>query len=177
MAATLAELADTGFAALTIDRVAGRANVHKTTIYRRWGDRDRLVMDAMTDLARTSVLVRDTKDIDADLRMLARSFVAFLKSQTGRAVVAALLSDAARIPEITAARRRFFEDRFRQAEELVAGAVSRGELPATTDPAELIRTLVAPIYLRLLVTAEPVDMTTADNAARVALAAARAGAL
>ena len=52
-----------------------------------------------------------------------------------------------------------------------------GELPAGTDPAELVRTLLAPIYLRLLVTAEPIDRTTADNAAKVALAAARAGAL
>jgi hypothetical protein len=40
-----------------------------------------------------------------------------------------------------------------------------------------VRTVVAPIYLRLLVTAEPIDETTADNAVKVALAAARAGAL
>ena len=108
---------------------------------------------------------------------LARSFVAFLNSPTGKAIAAATLSDAARIPEITEAKRRFFEDRFRRAQPVVSGAIARGELPADTDPAELVRTLVAPIYLRLLVTAEPIDTTTADNAAKVALAAARAGAL
>ena len=74
-------------------------------------------------------------------------------------------------------QRRFFEALFRQAEPVVSGAIARGELPADTDPAELVRTLLAPIYLRLLVTAEPIDRTTADNAAKVALAAARAGAL
>ena len=63
------------------------------------------------------------------------------------------------------------------SEPVVSGVIARGELPADTDPAELVRTLVAPIYLRLLVTAEPIDTTTADNAAKVALAAARAGAL
>src|SRR5450755_766517 len=70
-----------------------------------------------------------------------------------------------------------FEALFRQAEPVVSGAIARGELPADTDPAELVRTLLAPIYLRLLVTAEPIDRTTADNAAKVALAAARGGAL
>ena len=177
LAATLAELTGTGYAALTVDNVARRAGVHKTTIYRRWKDREGLVADAVTNLAATQVPFPDTGGIDTDLRWLARSFVAFLNSPTGRAVAAATLSDAGRIPEITEAKRRFFEDRFRRAQPVVAGAIARGELPADTDPAELVRTLVAPIYLRLLVTAEPIDTTTADNAAKVALAAARAGAL
>ena len=62
---------------------AGR--VHKTTIYRRWKDRESLVTDAMTDLAATQVPFPDTSDIDTDLRRLARSFVAFLNSPTGQA--------------------------------------------------------------------------------------------
>jgi AcrR family transcriptional regulator len=177
LAATLAELTETGYAALTVDNVARRAGVHKTTIYRRWKDRASLVSDAMTNLAATQVPFPDTGDIDTDLQWLARSFVAFLNSPAGQAIAAATLSDANRIPEIADAKRRFFEDRFRRAQPVVSGAIARGELPADTDPAELVRTLVAPIYLRLLVTAEPIDRTTADNAAKVALAAARAGAL
>jgi len=177
LAATLGELADNGYAGLTIDNVARRCGVHKTTIYRRWKDRESLVADAVIDLAAARVPFPDTGDIDADLRELARSFVRFLNSPAGKAVAAATLSDAGRVPEIAGARRRFFADRFRRAEPVVSGAVARGELPAGTDPAELVRALVAPIYLRLLVTAEPLDQTVADNAARAALAAARAGAL
>jgi AcrR family transcriptional regulator len=177
LAATLTELTENGYAALTVDNVARRSGVHKTTIYRRWQDRESLVADAVTDLAAAKVPFPDTGDIDTDLRTLARSFVAFLNSPTGKAVAAATLSDAGRIPEVADAKRRFFEDRFRRAQPVVSGAIARGELPAATDPAELVRTLVAPIYLRLLVTAEPIDRTTADNAAKVALAAARAGAL
>ncbi len=177
LAATLTELTENGYAALTVENVARRSGVHKTTIYRRWKDRESLVADAVTDLAAAKVPFPDAQDIGADLRKLARSFVRFLNSPTGKTVVAALLSDAARIPEFADARHRFFEDYFRQAEPVISGAIARGELPAATDPSELVRTLVAPIYLRLLVTAEPIDETTADNAAKVALAAARAGAL
>jgi AcrR family transcriptional regulator len=177
LAATLTELTETGYAALTIDSVARRSGVHKTTIYRHWKVRERLVADAVIDLAATKVPFPDTGDIDADLRSLARSFVMFLNSPAGKAVAAATLSDAGRIPAVADAKRRFFEERFRRAEPIVSGAIARGELPSATDPAELVRTLVAPIYLRLLVTAEPIDATTADHAAKVALAAARAGVL
>jgi AcrR family transcriptional regulator len=177
LAATLSELTDNGYAGLTVDNVARRAGVHKTTVYRRWKDRETLVADTVIDLAAVRVPLPDTGDIDADLRQLARSFVRFLNSPAGKAVAAATLSDAGRIPEIADAKRRFFSDRFQRAEPVVSAAIMRGALPAGTDPAELVRTLVAPIYLRLLVTAEPIDQTTADNAARAALAAARAGAL
>ena len=119
----------------------------------------------------------DTGDIGTDLLRLARMTVVFLTSPAGGIVAASSMSDVGRIPEVASAKRRFFEALFRQAEPVVSGAIARGELPADTDPAELVRTLVAPIYLRLLVTAEPIDRTTADNAAKVALAAARAGAL
>ena len=177
LAATLSELTEKGYAALTMDNIARRSGVHKTTIYRRWRDRESLVADAVVDLAAAEVPFPDTQDIAADLHSLARSFVRFMNSPTGKAVLAATLSDAGRIPEIADAKRRFFEDRFRRAEPVVASAIVRGELPAGTDPAELVRTLVAPIYLRLLVTAEPINEKTADNAAEVTLAAARAGAL
>jgi len=177
LAATLGELTDNGYAGLTIDNVARRSGVHKTTIYRRWKDRESLVADTVIELAAARVPFPDTGDIDADLRELARSFVRFLNSPTGKAVAAATLSDASRIPEIADAKQRFFSDRFQRAEPVVSAAIARGALPSGTDPAELVRTLVAPIYLRLLVTAEPIDQTTADNAAKAALAAARAGAL
>jgi AcrR family transcriptional regulator len=177
LAATLAELAEQGYAKLTIENVARRAGVHKTTVYRRWKDRESLAADALTDNVAVGVPIPDTGSIDDDLRQWARSLVEWLTSPTGRAIVAAGLSDAVRIPEIAKIQRRFFEDRFRRAVPVVTRAIARGQLPAHTDPAELIKTLVAPIYLRLLITAEPIDQTTADHAAQVALVAARAGAL
>ena len=178
LAATFAELTETGYTALTVDNVARRAGVHKTTIYRRWKDREALVAAAVAERAGTAKMpFPDTGDIGTDLLRLARMTVAFLTSPAGGIVVASSMSDVGRIPEVAGAKRRFFEALFRQAEPVVSGAIARGELPADTDPAELVRTLLAPIYLRLLVTAEPIDRTTADNAAKVALAAARAGAL
>jgi AcrR family transcriptional regulator len=177
LAATLAELAERGSAALTVDGVARRAGVHKTTVYRRWKDRESLVVDALTDHIAVEVPVPDTGTVEADLRELARAIVRWLTSPGGQAVLAAVLSDTLRAPEIDEVKRRFFEDRFGRAEPVVTRAIARGELPPGTDPVELVKALIAPIYLRLLITAEPVDERTADRAAQVTLAAARAGAL
>lgn len=175
-AATLSELADHGYDALTIENIARRAGVHKTTVYRRWKSRESLVVDVMADRADARVTFPDSGDIAADLRRAVRSLVKFLNAPLGQAVLAVTLSDARNLPEIAAARRRFFQDRYRQAEPVIGRAIARGELPVGTDPAELVRALLAPIYLRVLVTAEPVSEVTADVAAAAALAAARAGA-
>ncbi|MEV1001372.1 TetR/AcrR family transcriptional regulator [Nonomuraea sp. NPDC050202] len=176
-AAALAELVDKGYAALTVDNVAQRAGVHKTTVYRRWKDRESLLTEALAEHMAADIPVPDTGAIDSDLRALARSLVQAFTSPTGQAILAAMFTGAAHLPEIAAARRHVFDDRLARAQPVVLRAVGRGELPAGTDPAELLRTLAAPIYLRLLITADPVDEAVADRAAHVALAAARAGAL
>ena len=84
LAATLAELAENGYAAVTVDNVARRSGVHKTTIYRRWKDREALVADAVAERAGTAKMpFPDTGDIDTDLLRLARMTVVFLTSPAG----------------------------------------------------------------------------------------------
>ncbi|NBE84813.1 TetR/AcrR family transcriptional regulator [Micromonospora rubida] len=176
-AATLAELLDKGYAALSVENIAQRAGVHKTTVYRRWKDRESLLTDALAEHVAMDIPVPDTGAIETDLRALARSLVQKFTSPTGQAILAAMFTGAAHLPEIAAARRHVFDDRLARAESVVTRAIERGELATDTDPAELFKTLAAPIYLRLLITADPVDEATADQAVRVTLAAARAGAL
>jgi hypothetical protein len=62
-------------------------------------------------------------------------------------------------------------------EVTIRRAIDRGEIPVDTDPAEAIKALIGPMYLRLLITAEPIDASTADHATELALAAVRAGVL
>jgi AcrR family transcriptional regulator len=175
LAATLAELAETGYAALTIENIARRAGVHKTTIYRRWTDRESLVADVLGERIAMDFPIPDTGSVQADLRQLAQAFVAWVTSDTGRMIFAAVYSDAARISGISDVRRELFEYGPRRAAAVIERAIERGELPVGTDPSAVLRALIAPIYFRLTVTAEPVDTAAADQAAQIALTAARAG--
>ncbi|MFD7159607.1 TetR/AcrR family transcriptional regulator [Kribbella sp. NPDC059898] len=175
LGATLVELAEGGYAALTIDNVARRAGVHKTTVYRRWPNRERLVAEVLGEHITTDFPIPDTGRLADDLLALAQAFVAWVSSPPGRMIFTAIYSDAARFAEIDDVRRDLFEYGPRRAQQVVVRAVERGELPAGTDPGAVIRTLIAPIYFQLTVVSEPVDDHTAEQAAGIALAAARAG--
>ncbi|MBB5939791.1 TetR/AcrR family transcriptional regulator [Streptomyces zagrosensis] len=175
--ATIAELTETGYAALTVDGVAKRAAVHKTTIYRNWKDSTNLVADALASHFAQDIPIPDTGAVDSDLRELARTLISTMTTRAGQALLVTVLSDAVRIPQLAEVKSALFGDRFRRAAIVVTRAIERGELPADTDPTELLKTLAAPLYFRLVFTGEPVDESTADHAVRVALAAARAHAL
>src|ERR687889_1012279 len=69
--AALDELAQRGWDQVSVETIAARAGVHKTTVYRRWGGKDRLVVDAVMEFAQTSIAVPDTGDVGEDLRLLA----------------------------------------------------------------------------------------------------------
>jgi len=150
-----------GFTVLTIDNVARRAGAHKTSLYRNSKDRASLVAETLAENVAGGVRIPDTGSIETDLREYARALIGWLISPLGRAVLAATISDAARAePEIAEIEQRFSIDRLRRAEPMVTRAIARGELPSSTDPNAVIKTVLAPIYLRLLITAEPVDEAT-----------------
>ena len=173
--ATLAELADRGYLALTVEGVAARAGVHKATLYRRWGGKEQLVLDAVEAFAAASVPeVPDTGSVDDDLRLWARSIVATITARDSGAVVRAL-SRAGDAPQVRDLQRRYYLTRLARVVPIVERAVRRGQLPAGTDATEVIKHVGAPLYYRLLVIAEPVTVDAADLAAAATTAAARAG--
>lgn len=177
LAAALNELAEVGYPALSVEGVAQRAGVHKTTIYRRWHDLETLVIDAVAENVLTEVPVPDTGNIEDDMRALARGLVRWLHSSIGKAVLATMCHGASCAREIEDGRREFYRIRFGQVRPVIERAVARGELPAETDPTEVIKAMAAPLYFRMLVLPEPIDDAVADRAVDIALAAARSGVL
>jgi AcrR family transcriptional regulator len=173
--ATMAVLAARGYETLTVERVASRAGVHKTTLYRRWGGKVGLVIDAVETFAARQVQLPDTGSVDEDLRRWAHSILATLTGRESGAVVRALFRGPGDTPEVRDLRRRFYHTRVALVVPLVERAVERGQLPPGTDAAEVIKQLGAPLYYRLFVIEEPLTAEAADLAAAAAVAAARAG--
>jgi len=173
--ATLDELASRGWDQVSVESIAARARVHKTTVYRRWGGKVPLVAEALEAAADSRIQVPESGDIDQELRSLARAVLAILTSRDGAATVRALVAGAQGAPEVGRIVRRFWTTRLAQVGPIVDRAVSRGQLPPGTDSDDLLRYLSAPLFHRLLVTAEPLTRASADQAAAAALAAARAG--
>ncbi|MEV0719011.1 TetR/AcrR family transcriptional regulator [Asanoa sp. NPDC050611] len=168
-------LVEHGFDGLDLADVARRAEVGKTTVYRRWGTVAGLVADLLTDMAEQSLPRTDTgsliEDLRANARLVQRTLVDPRQGALFRAVIVAATCD----PRTAEALHRFYAVRIGEWAPCVDQAVERGELPSGTDAAEVIRAVSAPLYYRLLVSGDPIDEATADRAAEAAVAAARAG--
>ncbi|TMR95417.1 TetR/AcrR family transcriptional regulator [Nonomuraea basaltis] len=174
--ATQDELVEHGFHGLTMDQVAARAGVGKTTVYRRWGSRAGLVTDLMTELADQSSPRADTGSIEADLRANALSVCEAVNDGRLGATFQAMIAAATSDEQAAGALRAFYLRRIDEWASVVELAVARGELPAGTDATEVIRAVSAPLYYRLVVTREPVTPEAAERSVVRTLAAARAGA-
>jgi AcrR family transcriptional regulator len=173
--ATLAELSYRGYEGMSVEDVARRAGVHKTTVYRRWGTKERLVAEALEEAAESRIGVPDTGDVQGDLRALARAVQATLSTQEGAAAVHALVSGGRNSTQVGRIARRFWAVRLAQVGPIIERAVERRQLPRGTSAAGVIEYVAAPLYYRLLVLGEPPTEATAEVAAAAALAAARAG--
>ncbi|WP_020671151.1 TetR/AcrR family transcriptional regulator [Amycolatopsis nigrescens] len=174
--ATLDELAAHGYQGLTVEGVAERSGVHKTTLYRRWGSAEGLVAEALALAVEDDWRPADTGSLEGDLRALTRLIAQSFTDPAESALPIASISAAFQSERGAQALQSFYADRHRRGAEIVHRAIERGELPADTDPVEVLRTASAPLFYRLFITREPVDLAVADAAANTAAIAAKAGA-
>lgn len=169
-------LAEHGFDGLDLADVARRAEVGKTTVYRRWSTTTGLVADLLDDMAEQSSPRADTGSLDGDLLANARLVVRTLTDPRQGALFKAVIAAATCDPRAARALHRFYATRIEEWAPCVTRAAERGEVPPGTDPAEVIRAVSAPLYYRFLVSGDELDEGAADRAAGAAGAAARAGA-
>jgi AcrR family transcriptional regulator len=170
------ELVEHGFHGLTMDQVAAKAGVGKTTVYRRWGSTPGLVADLMNELADQSQPHADTGGVEGDLRANALAVLTAITDGRLGATFQAVIAAATCDEQAAEALRAFYPRRIEEWAKVVRLAVERGELPPGTDGGEVIRAVSAPLYYRLVVTREPVTPQDAERAVARTLAAARAGA-
>ena len=161
--AAVEEVAAVGYDGFTFDGVAERAGVHRTSVYRRWPDKTALLVDALLASAASDVPQPDTGSLEADLRQLLDSVVTNLAQPTTRALLRAAAAESETTPEIGRIARAFWTHRIALAAELVRRAQRRGEAPADLDAEHVIELLIAPLFLRLLVTGGPIDGAFADR--------------
>jgi AcrR family transcriptional regulator len=168
---------EVGYEQLSVEQVAERAGVHKTTVYRRWPTKASLVMAAVEDRSQERVPVPDTGSLERDLQAFARTIVANLLSTDGGALARTLVAAAVASEDLRETAGQFWNHRFALAAEMVGRAVARGEVPPRTDAAAVIEMLIGPLYVRLLLTDRALDRRLADRSARAVAAAAAEGLL
>ncbi|MEE1805515.1 TetR/AcrR family transcriptional regulator [Streptomyces sp. BE133] len=172
--AVVAELGEHGYDGLTTDAVAARAGVHRTTVYRRWGDVGGLLADVLDAASDDDWQPPDTGSLEGDLATLNQEIQTAFTAQPP--IATALIAASFRSEKAAQAQQRLWEDRYTRCEITVSRAVRRGELPPHTDARRLLIAATAPLYHQLVLLRTTPDPQLPGHAARTAALAAAAGA-
>jgi AcrR family transcriptional regulator len=162
--ATRELLAEGSVRGLTVEGVAAKSGVAKTTIYRRWRSRDELALAVLLDMVAEVTAVPDLGDTRAELESFVNGAVRILgKTLMGR-VMQGLVSELATNPELAKEfRERVVAARLAEVGRIVDRAIERGDLRADTDYELAHELLFGPVYYRLLLSGGPLDKNLAPR--------------
>ena len=144
--ATVRKVAELGPESVTIAAIALEADVHPTSIYRRWASVEMLIVDALGEFAEVGISIPDTGSFRSDLLSFARQLQAWLATPTGLALARTGVmptSDAT----VLAARTQFWRSRFDAAGAMIDRAIERGDIPPGTDSDTILAAVSSPIRL------------------------------
>jgi AcrR family transcriptional regulator len=167
--AAIDELLGHGYAGLNAARIGERAGVHRTTIHRHWPDLDHLLAEALIDQANEAIPIPDTGNVRDDLRELLRAIAPFIDNPRARQPIRSLIAGAARSTGAANLAREVWTTRFQVGAEVLARAIDRGEIRSDISPVTLMEYFVGPLYVRLLITEEPVDDAFVESVIEIGL--------
>jgi AcrR family transcriptional regulator len=171
LTATVELLADRGLSAMSIEEVATRAGVGKTTIYRRWPSKGLLALDAFVTSFREAQPPNDTGTLRGDLLAALRAWVRAVTQTPMGPMLTSLIAEAQHDPELRGAwRDRVLEPLRVQHRVMLDRAVERGEIPATVDPDVVLDLFFGAAEHRLLLGHLPMTDAFIDAVVDVILA-------
>ncbi|RYE89967.1 MAG: TetR/AcrR family transcriptional regulator, partial [Myxococcales bacterium] len=165
--ATLDELASVGFAALNIERIAERAGVNKTTVYRRWPTKSDLVAAAMF-AHKKDLELPDTGNLRDDLIALLLNGARFMSEPRGKSLFRVLMGERHN-NELSQLSERMRRDGEHSPRILLQRAIARGELPPDIDLHLLMQTLFGPIIHRVFLDNDVFERDEAERLVDIVL--------
>ena len=155
--AALAVLSEVGYDRTTVEAIAQRAQVGKATIYRRFKNKEEILMAAMREHASCSLPQIDTGTLRGDLISLITEHVKLLKGPEGELMMS-LLSIAHRDPELGKLLNQNSPiEAERESSKIFDRAIKRGEIAKRANIAFLSDVVPAIITHRIFITRQPVD--------------------
>jgi len=163
--ATREILGQRGVHGLTVEGVAERSGVAKTTIYRRWRSKEDLALAALLEVIQQEPpAVRQVGNTRTALSAYLRRLIDNLNSKLYGRIVRGLISDLGVDPELARGfRERVLARRVGAVRQLLQRGMERGELRRDLDLEIAIDLLMSPIYYRLLISGEPLTGAFVDR--------------
>ncbi len=149
LSATLEELAEVGYDALSIEAVAARAGVGKTTIYRRWPSKMELVLGAIS-LIHAEIPIIDTGSFRDDLLAILRGAFRLRGSLVEQLILRGLTEVKANPEVFQAFMMSHVVPRFQAIVQMIERAKARGELRRDIDTVLIMGLATGPYFFQTL---------------------------
>jgi AcrR family transcriptional regulator len=149
-------LTENGISGLSVDEVARRSGVAKTTIYRHWPSRSALLLDACSQLGAKRD-APDTGSLRGDLAVLTSDIAHRLTTARWPAVLPSIIDAAERDPELAGLHATLHSALIGAFRAVLERAHKRGEMPRKRGVSELIAAILGPMFYRRWFSREPLD--------------------
>jgi AcrR family transcriptional regulator len=167
MDATMDMLKERELSEFNVAEIAARVGVHESTIYRRWGSRDGLIIDTVLTRMDETMPLPDTGSFRSDLQAFLQISARFLQSPAGKLLSRPMFSSMSHADAL--ARQTYWTARFNHTGWIVRRAIERGEISPEIDPNVVLTMLTGAFYTRILVLQAPLDEQFLDQVARIVL--------
>ena len=150
LAAATELLVEDGPRGVTVDAVAERSGVAKSTLYRHWGSVHELLVDVMRCNVPESVPIDLGAGFEPALRAWLGAGVATLTAPDWARILPVLLDLRSHAPEIAELLDADFEAKLETVASILRLGAAEGHLPSGLDPRLVTQTLIGPLVLAVL---------------------------
>lgn len=161
-------LEERGYPALTIEGIAARSGVAKSTIYRWWRSKPELVMEAYTKLVAQRMPEPDTGSLEEDLAVFLTRLYGVTEHPLRLRALRGLMAEAQLDPAFREPFRDWVNSRRQVVAQMLERGGKRGEIPRDVDVNYAVDQVFGAFWYRLLVDHAPLDPAeAADHAAQL----------
>ncbi|HET8795385.1 MAG TPA: TetR/AcrR family transcriptional regulator [Arthrobacter sp.] len=167
--AALEELAEAGYGGFTIESVAARANVGRSTVYRHWTSKLNLITDALNALNQQPAPDLDVDNPQEQVEALLRHLAEALTRSTFSSCIPALIEASEHDPTVRDFLYSYSSRRNRALVDVLRRGIETGDFPPTLDPELASAALAGAVFYRRLMTSRPLEPSDASALAQLVL--------
>lgn len=153
---TYRQLTRDGLSGVSIDDIARKSGVAKTTIYRHWPTRSALLIDACSRMGEPQQ-TPDLGSLAADLQVLIRTTAEQLRTAAWTSVLPSIIDAAERDEDIATMYAAMHRHNLAPFVEIVERAKERREVTSEASAANLIAMTLGPLFYRRWFSKENID--------------------
>ena len=154
---------EVGFRGVSVEGIAARTGVGKTTVYRRWPNKAAVVMEAFVGMLGPASRFPERESATESLRLQMQITAKAFRGRLG-ALVRALLAEAQFDRELAKAfHEKWTLPRRKLVHQVLERAAKQGEIRKSLDLEAAIDAFYGPIYYRLLMGPAQISESYVDS--------------